>query len=109
PFDVRFWRLGAITFLAERKRPIHLSKFPVLAAMPKRFCNECEPSELFRLCSISPYLRLHGQVLRLVLLTRRCKPLFRAQFARAIICSAQSRPRLIGRTRSRSAAISFRQ
>jgi hypothetical protein len=28
---------------------------------------------------------------------RRCKPLFRAQLARAIICSAQSRPRLIGR------------
>src|SRR5262249_54228957 len=38
----------------------HLSKFPVLAAMPKRFCNECETSKLFRLCSISHHLRLHG-------------------------------------------------
>src|SRR5262245_2316354 len=43
-----------------RERPIHLSKLPVLAAMPKRFCNNHETSELFRLGSIIRYLRLHG-------------------------------------------------
>jgi hypothetical protein len=29
--------------------------------MPKRFCNGCEASELFRLGSITLYLRLHGR------------------------------------------------
>ena len=43
-----------------REHPIHLSKLPVLAAMPKRFCNNRETSELFRLGSIILYLRLHG-------------------------------------------------
>jgi hypothetical protein len=38
-----------------------LSKFPVLAAMPKRFCKDCETSELFCLCSIGLYFRLHGR------------------------------------------------
>src|SRR5262249_3479009 len=38
-----------------------LSQFPVLAAMPKRFCNDHETSELFRLGSIILYLRLHGR------------------------------------------------
>ena len=56
-----FEDLGAVRFLAERERPIHLSKFPVLATVPTRFCNDCETSELFRLCSISLYLRLHGR------------------------------------------------
>jgi hypothetical protein len=31
-----------------------------LAAMPKRFCNDRETGELFRLGSIILYLRLHG-------------------------------------------------
>src|SRR5262249_15639067 len=72
--------LGAIRFLAERERPIHLSKFPVLAAMPKRFCNDCETSELFRLGSIILYLRLHSMYFGCPLqrLTCRCKPLFHA-------------------------------
>src|SRR5262249_44568842 len=35
--------------------------FPVLAAMPSRFCNDYETSELFRLGSIILYLRLHGR------------------------------------------------
>jgi hypothetical protein len=48
-------------FLAECERPIHLSQFSVLAAMPKRFCNDHETSELFRLGSIILYLRLHGR------------------------------------------------
>src|SRR5262245_47354072 len=43
-----------------RERPIHLSKLPILAAMPKRFCNNREASELFRFGSIILYLRLHG-------------------------------------------------
>jgi hypothetical protein len=69
-----------LRFLPERERPIHLSQFPVLAAMPKRFCNDCETSELFGLGSILLYLRLHGTysgrpVQRL---TCRCEPLFRA-------------------------------
>jgi hypothetical protein len=52
--------LRAITCFTERERPIHLSKLPVLAAIPKRFCNNRETSELFRLGSIILYLRLHG-------------------------------------------------
>jgi hypothetical protein len=66
--------------LSELERPIHLSKFPVLAAMPKRFCNERETSELFRLGSIFLYLRLHGTYSGCPLqrLTCRCKTLFRA-------------------------------
>jgi len=47
-------------FFTERERPIHLSKLPVLAAMPKRFCNNRETSELFHLGSIILYLRLRG-------------------------------------------------
>ena len=49
-----------MSFLAERERPIHLSKFSVLAATPQRFCNDCETRDLFRLGSIILYLRLHG-------------------------------------------------
>src|SRR5215831_11540560 len=41
-----------LSFFAERERPIHLSKFPVLPTVPKRFRNECETSELSRLGSI---------------------------------------------------------
>src|SRR5215471_20650471 len=52
--------MRAIRFFTERERPIHLSKLPVLSAMPKRFCNNRETSELFRLGSIILYLRLHG-------------------------------------------------
>jgi hypothetical protein len=52
--------LRAIRFFTERERPIHLSKLPVLAAMPKRFCNNRETSKLFCLGSIILYLRLHG-------------------------------------------------
>ena len=47
-------------FFTERERPIHHSKLQVLAAMPKRFCNNRETSELFHLGSIILYLRLHG-------------------------------------------------
>ena len=49
-----------LRFHPQRERPIHLSQFPILAAMPKRFGNDCETSELFRLGSIILYLRLHG-------------------------------------------------
>ena len=57
PFDVRFRRRRALRFLAHRERPIHLSKFSALAAMPRGFCNGCKASELFRLGAIILYLR----------------------------------------------------
>src|SRR5262249_48387190 len=70
----------AIRFFTERARPIHLSKLPVLAAMPKRFWNNRETSELFRLGSIILYLGLHGTYSGYALHSRRagCKPLFHA-------------------------------
>src|SRR5215813_14238984 len=56
PFDVRFRRRRALRFLTHRERPIHLSKFSALAAMPRGFCNGCKASELFRLGAIILYL-----------------------------------------------------
>src|SRR5438093_2631276 len=48
--------------------------------MPKRFCNDCETSNLFRLGSIILYLRLHGTYSGRPMqrLTCTCKPLFPA-------------------------------
>jgi hypothetical protein len=72
--------LDLVRFFIECERPIHLSKFPVLATIPKRFCNDCETSELFRLHSIIVYLRPHGRYSDRTLdrLTFRYPPLFRA-------------------------------
>jgi hypothetical protein len=57
PFDIRFRRWSVLRFLAQRERPIHLSKFSALAAMPRGFCNRCKASKLFRLGAIILYLR----------------------------------------------------
>src|SRR5262252_2212504 len=57
PFDVRFRRRRALRFLAQRERPIHLSKFSALAAKPRGFCNRCKASKLFGLGAIVLYLR----------------------------------------------------
>jgi hypothetical protein len=46
---------------AQAADPDVIHVFPVLAAMPTRFCNDHETSELFRLGSIILYLRLHGR------------------------------------------------
>ena len=50
--------------LAQRERPIHLSKFPILATVPVRFRNGCETSELFRLCSDKSLSATARQILR---------------------------------------------